>query len=124
VFNPPLVRIITCCSWPTGRIGPVAVNFDVSGVDHVEVLACAPIHLLHGRIPESILGPAAEVDIDGLLGRWRAGPRCPSLSLGDAWTENEPVFVSERIQGIDGLLGVGILADWEVWVDTLNPKSP
>jgi hypothetical protein len=59
----------------TGRIGPVAVNFDVSGVDHADVLACTPIHLLHGRIPESILGPAAEVAIDGLPGRWRAGPR-------------------------------------------------
>ena len=50
----------------SGGVGTVAVNLDVSGVDHAEVLACTPLHLLHGLIPEPRLGPAAEVAIDGL----------------------------------------------------------
>lgn len=44
------------------------------------------------------------------------------LSLGEAWTENEPVFVSEMIPGIDGLLGVGTLADWDVQIDPSTKK--
>lgn len=44
------------------------------------------------------------------------------LSLGEAWTENEPVFVSEMIPGIDGLLGVGTLADWDVRIDPSTKK--
>ena len=39
------------------------------------------------------------------------------LSLGEAWTENEPVMVSEMIPGIDGLLGVSTLADWDARID-------
>lgn len=44
------------------------------------------------------------------------------ISLGEAWTENEPVFVSEMIPGIDGLLGVGTLADWDVQIDPSTKK--
>lgn len=44
------------------------------------------------------------------------------LSLGGAWTENEPVFVSEMIPGIDGILGVGTLADWDVRIDPSTKK--
>jgi clan AA aspartic protease (TIGR02281 family) len=39
------------------------------------------------------------------------------IGLGDAWTQNEPVFVSDMIPGIDGLLGVSTLADWDVRID-------
>ena len=44
------------------------------------------------------------------------------ISLGDAWTENEPVFVSEVPPGIDGLLGVATLADWDVRLDPATSK--
>ena len=44
------------------------------------------------------------------------------LSLGDAWTENEPVFVSEMIPGLDGLLGVSTLAEWDVRIDPSTKK--
>lgn len=44
------------------------------------------------------------------------------ISLGDAWTENEPVFVAEMIPGINGLLGVGTLADWDVRIDPATKK--
>lgn len=44
------------------------------------------------------------------------------INLGDAWTENEPVFVGEMIPGIDGLLGVATLADWDVRIDPATKK--
>jgi clan AA aspartic protease (TIGR02281 family) len=44
------------------------------------------------------------------------------ISLGDAWTENEPVFVTDMIPGIDGLLGVATLADWDVRIDPSTKK--
>lgn len=44
------------------------------------------------------------------------------LSLGEAWTENEPVFISAMIPGIEGLLGVGTLADWDVQIDPSTKK--
>ncbi len=44
------------------------------------------------------------------------------LSLGDAWTENEPVLVAEMIPGIDGLLGVATLADWDVRIDPASKR--
>ena len=44
------------------------------------------------------------------------------LSLGDAWAENEPVFIFEMIPGIDGLLGVSTLADWDVRIDPATKK--
>ena len=39
------------------------------------------------------------------------------ITVGDAWTENEPVVVSEMPGHIDGLLGVSTLADWDVRID-------
>ncbi len=39
------------------------------------------------------------------------------ISLGDAWTENEPVMVCEIFPGVDGLLGVSTLVDWDVRID-------
>lgn len=44
------------------------------------------------------------------------------IDLGAAWTENEPVFVGEMIPGIDGLLGVATLADWDVRIDPATKK--
>jgi clan AA aspartic protease (TIGR02281 family) len=44
------------------------------------------------------------------------------ISFGDAWTENEPVFVSEMIPGIDGLLGMSTLVDWDVRIDPSTKK--
>ena len=45
------------------------------------------------------------------------------ISLGDAWTENEPVFVAEMMPGIkEGLLGVATLADWDVRIDSSSKK--
>lgn len=39
------------------------------------------------------------------------------LTLGEAWTENEPVIVTEMPLGVDGLVGVSTLADWDVRID-------
>ncbi|MHB1081411.1 MAG: aspartyl protease family protein [Prosthecobacter sp.] len=44
------------------------------------------------------------------------------ISLGNAWTENEPVFVAGMIPGVNGLLGVGTLADWDVRIDPATKK--
>ena len=44
------------------------------------------------------------------------------ISLGDAWTENEPVLVSEMPSGIDGMLGISTLADWDVRIDPSAKK--
>lgn len=44
------------------------------------------------------------------------------ISLGNAWTENEPVFISEMIPGMNGLLGVSTLADWDVRIDPATKK--
>lgn len=46
------------------------------------------------------------------------------LSLGDAWTENEPVLVSEipAGMGMNGMLGVSTLADWDVRIDPSTKK--
>lgn len=44
------------------------------------------------------------------------------ISLGEAWTENEPIFVSEIFPGIDGVLGVSTLADWDVRIDPSTNK--
>lgn len=44
------------------------------------------------------------------------------ISLGDAWTENEPVGVAKMPHGIDGVLGVSTLADWDVRIDTATKK--
>ena len=41
------------------------------------------------------------------------------ITVGEAWTENEPVLVSEMPPRIDGLLGVSTLADWDVRIDPL-----
>ncbi|MCX6878767.1 MAG: aspartyl protease family protein [Verrucomicrobia bacterium] len=39
------------------------------------------------------------------------------FSLGEAWTENEPVGVLPMPQGLNGILGVATLADWDVRID-------
>ncbi len=44
------------------------------------------------------------------------------ISLGNAWTENEPVLISELITGVEGagiagVLGVSTLVDWDVRID-------
>jgi|GEM_PF-2473700 len=44
------------------------------------------------------------------------------ISIGAAWTENEPVFIAEMIAGFDGLLGVATLADWDVRMDPSTKK--
>lgn len=44
------------------------------------------------------------------------------ISLGNAWTENEPVFVAEMMPGIHGLLGAGTLVDWDVRIDPASNK--
>ncbi|WP_395737042.1 aspartyl protease family protein [Prosthecobacter sp.] len=44
------------------------------------------------------------------------------FSLGSAWTENEPVFIAEMIPGIQGLLGMATLADWDVRIDPSTRK--
>ena len=44
------------------------------------------------------------------------------ISIGEAWTENEPVFISEMIPGIDGMLGVATQADWDVRIDPATSK--
>lgn len=44
------------------------------------------------------------------------------LSIGDAWTENEPVFIAKMIPGMNGLLGVATLADWDVRIDPATKK--
>lgn len=44
------------------------------------------------------------------------------ISLGDAWTENEPVFVAEMMPVMNGLLGIGTLADWDVRIDPASKK--
>lgn len=44
------------------------------------------------------------------------------LSLGDAWADNEPVLVSEIIPGMDGMLGVSTLAEWDVRIDPSTKK--
>lgn len=44
------------------------------------------------------------------------------ISLGDAWTENEPVFIYDMPPGMNGLLGVSTLADWDVRIDPANKK--
>lgn len=51
----------------------------------------------------------------GKVVAWRALTK--RLNLGDAWTENEPVMVAEMPAGIDGMLGVSTLADWDVRID-------
>jgi predicted aspartyl protease len=45
-----------------------------------------------------------------------------NIRLGAAWTVNEPVLVSGMIPGIDGLLGVSTLADWDVRIDPTTKK--
>jgi len=43
------------------------------------------------------------------------------ISLGKAWTENEPVMITKMPKGVyDGLLGIGTLADWDV---RINPAE-
>lgn len=43
------------------------------------------------------------------------------ISLGKAWTENEPVMITKMPKGFfDGLLGIGTLADWDV---RINPAE-
>ena len=44
------------------------------------------------------------------------------VSLGDAWTENEPVNVSEMLPGINGMLGISTLVDWDVQIDPAAKK--
>jgi len=44
------------------------------------------------------------------------------IRLGDAWTENEPVMVGEIFPGVDGLLGVSTLVDWDVRIDPSTKK--
>lgn len=44
------------------------------------------------------------------------------ISLGEAWTENEPIFVTEIFPGVDGVLGVSTLADWDVRIDPSTNK--
>jgi len=45
------------------------------------------------------------------------------ISIGDAWTKNEPVIVTRiLIPGINGVLGVGTLADWDVRINPLTKK--
>lgn len=44
------------------------------------------------------------------------------ITLGDAWTENEPVWVAEMPRGIDGVLGISTLADWDVRIDPMTKK--
>ena len=40
------------------------------------------------------------------------------IKLGEAWTRNEPVFITELPDGAgDGVLGLGTLADWDVRID-------
>jgi clan AA aspartic protease (TIGR02281 family) len=60
-----------------------------------------------------------KANITSLTGRQLAARRALTkrITVGDAWTENEPVFVSEMPRRIDGLLGVSTLADWDVRID-------
>lgn len=44
------------------------------------------------------------------------------ISIGDAWSEGEPVWIGDMIAGEDGLLGMGTLADWDVRFDPLAKK--
>lgn len=42
------------------------------------------------------------------------------ITIGTAWTENEPVIVSKQINGIDAMLGIATLADCDVRIDPVT----
>ena len=43
------------------------------------------------------------------------------ISIGKAWTKNEPIFVTKMPKGLyDGLLGISTLADWDI---RINPAE-
>ncbi|WP_395747092.1 aspartyl protease family protein [Prosthecobacter sp.] len=44
------------------------------------------------------------------------------ISLGGAWTKNEPVLVSEKVPIVNGVLGMATLADWDVRIDPTARK--
>lgn len=78
----------------SGGVGTVAVDLDVGGVDHAEPHAAAPLHLLHGLIPESGLGPAVEVTVNRLPGNAEHVQRTPSA----AFLEHEEHTCNDMLQ--------------------------